>query len=226
MRRFYLLLAIAILSVLSAVLAGNATTTATAPQTAVFLPFLSNAPLAPTATPTIPSGVAVWVRQEPPVVNVNNDPLYYEYGEPRFEGSFTAYTVNETAISMRTRYVDHGTEWYSVTINSKFDRPPLVLNPGLRYKVNGTFSNSGTLNLGSVGAMFWYSAEKNYRWIVSPQEVLGYYPWEPTFDGTNTKDWMVTAPPITKLGDTFQMYAGWWNCAPCNVTWTYRAEYH
>ncbi len=42
MRRFYLLLAIAILSVLIAVLAGNTTATATAPRTAIFLPYLTS----------------------------------------------------------------------------------------------------------------------------------------------------------------------------------------
>ena len=32
------------------------------------------------------------------------------------------------------------------------------------------------------------------------------------------------SPAILGEGDTFKITAGWWNCPPCNVTWTYRAE--
>ena len=170
---------------------------------------------------TAVSDQLIWVRQDDPVINANNDPLREEATEPRFAGSFTQYTVNETNIAMETRYVDHGDQWYHVTLTSTFDRPPLVLNPPLRYKIVANFADGGTHNYGSVGAQFWYSAAGQ---IIQPQEVLAYYPWDPNFDGTSRKEWMINPPAALHEGATFQIVAGWWNCPPCNVTWTYRAE--
>lgn len=166
----------------------------------------------------------IWVRQEPAVINANNDPLRYDATEDRFKGTFTEYTVGETNIGMHDRYVDHGWEGYNVTINSLFDRPPIVLNPPLRYKIRASFSHDGIHNpgSGSVGAQFWYSSDWG---ILEPSnEVLGYYPFDDWWDGTSSKEWMLSAPPATREGETFEVSAGWWNCAPCNVTWTYKAE--
>lgn len=180
---------------------------------------------APVDMPTASSNQLIWVRQDSPVINIDNDPLRYEPIEDRFAGSFTQYTVNETDIAMETRHVDHGAEGYNVTISSVFDRPPLVLTPPSRYKIKASFSHEGTHKWGAegVGAQFMYSGEGG---IVEPYwEPLGYYPWHPNFDGTSSKEWMVAAPPISQVGQTFEFYAGWWNCAPCNVTWTYRAEW-
>ena len=166
----------------------------------------------------------VWVRQDAPVINVNNDPTFYEAPEgDRFEGSFWEYTVDETAISYEERYVDHGSEWYHITLRSEFDRPPLVINPPLRYKLKAHTSHSATKTEGAegVGFQFWYDSD--YA-AVDPHEVLGYYPWSPYFTGINSKDWMVSVWPPQKVGDTFKLWASWWNCPPCNVTWTYVAE--
>lgn len=165
----------------------------------------------------------VWVRQEPAVVNANGDPLEYIAPDPRFEGTFDLYDVSETAISLETRYVDHGYEYYHVWLDSVFDRPPLVLNAPLRYKITAEFSHGGTVKEGAdgVGAQLWYSSD--YA-AIEPREVLAYYPWHPAFPGISRKEWMIEAPPISQEGQTFEVYAGWWNCAPCNVTWTYKAE--
>ena len=124
--------------------------------------------------------------------------------------------------------MDHGTEYYNHSVTCSFDTPPLVLNPGLHYKVEARFSHGGTNAAGVLegGEQFWYSAGRGYEGIIEPREVLGYYPWSASFDGTSSKDWMITAPPVGRLGDTFQIYAGLWNRPPCNVTWTYRVEYH
>ncbi len=178
---------------------------------------------APGDMPTASSNQLIWVRQDSPVINIDKDPLRYEPIEDRFAGSFTQYTVNETDIAMETRHVDHGVESYNVTISSVFDRPPLVLTPPSRYKIKASFSHAGTHNYYSVGAQFMYSGEG--RMVEPYWEPLGYYPWDSWWDGPSSKEWMVTAPPITQLGETFEFYAGWWNCAPCNATWTYRAEW-
>ena len=163
----------------------------------------------------------VWVRQEPPVINVNGDPLRIESTEERFAGSFTQYTVSETAIAMEQRYVDHGYEWYHVNLASEFERPPLVLNPPLRYQVSANFTHSGAYNGGgAIGAQFWYASNAA---AIEPREVLAYYPY-PGPSGPSSKEWMIAAPAIAAEGDTFELVAGWWNCPPCNVTWTYRAE--
>ena len=163
----------------------------------------------------------IWVRQDDPLINAGNDPLRYEYTEPRFAGSFTQYSVGETGIAMETRYVDHDDEWYHVTLTSTFDRPPLVINPPLRYKIAANFAHSGAHKYGSVGAQFWYSSGGA---TIEPREVLAYYPWNANFDGTSHKEWMINPPAALHEGATFEITAGWWNCAPCNVTWTYRAE--
>lgn len=166
----------------------------------------------------------VWVRQDAPVINVNNDPTFYESpAGDRFEGSFWEYIVDETAIFYEQRYVDHGYEWYHVTLRTDFDRPPLVINPPLRYQISAAAGHSATKTEGAegVGMRFWYSS--NLAGI-QPQEPLAYYPWSPYFDGTNTRDWMIEAPPIAQEGQTFTVVFGWWNCPPCNVTWTYKAE--
>jgi len=179
-------------------------------------------PAAPEAVNTASSAELVWVRQEPPIINVNNDPTDWVATEPRFLGSHGEYTVNETEITYHERWVDHGVEWYDVTLKTKFDRPPLVLNPPLRYKITATASHSGTHNYGSIGYQFWYSSP--YGAVIEPNEVLGYHPFVDWWDGTSYKEWMINPSAILGEGDTFEMYAGWWNCPPCNVTWTYKAE--
>jgi len=181
-----------------------------------------------TATATAAAGLLVWVRQEPAVVNANKDPLEFQSPEPRFAGSFSKITPSETSFTTQEKYVDHGAEFYNVSITCKFDTPPLVLNPGLRYKVQVSCSNGGSNPGGeqSLGERFWYSAQKGYEAIIEPREVINYFPWSTAFDGASTKEWMIAAPPARRLGDTFQIYAGLWNRPPCNVTWTYKAEYH
>ncbi len=173
------------------------------------------------ATPA--NGDLVWVRQEPAVVNAHGDPLEYIYPDPRFEGSFDLYYVAETDIGLETRFVDHGYEHYHVWLDSVFARPPLVLNPPLRYTIAAEFSHGGSNQEGAagVGAQLWYDSD--YA-SIEPREVLAYYPWHDAFSGTTRKEWLIEAPPIAQEGQTFEVYAGWWNCAPCNVTWTYKAE--
>jgi hypothetical protein len=180
---------------------------------------------APIATPT--GGLLVWVRQEPAVINANKDPLEIVAPEPRFAGSSSRMTPGETSFTTQEHYVDHEVEYYNLTVTCSFERPPLVLNPGLRYRVTVSCSHGGTMNSGGegMGERFWYAASRGYESIVEPRETLNYFPWG-TPPGPSTKEWMVTAPPAKKVGDTFQLYASLWNRAPCNVTWTYRAEYH
>jgi len=183
-----------------------------------------------TRTPTaeIPAGTLVWVRQPDPVVNPHNAPLGFEQSEPRFAGSFTLMTASETRFTTQERWVDHGFEWYDLKITCSFDTPPLVLNPGLRYSIEARFTHGGTHTQGGegMGEQFWYAAQRGYEGIIDPRTVLPYYPWNPNFDGTARKEWMVTAPPAVREGDTFDLYASLWNRPPCFVVWTYRAEIH
>jgi hypothetical protein len=164
----------------------------------------------------------VWVRQDPPIINVNNDPTYWEATEPRFDGSFGEHTLAETEFTYHERYVDHGYEWYDVTLKTVFDLPPRILTPADSYEVRAVSSHSGTHNEGSIGMQFWYSSP--YGAVIEPHEVLGYYPFDAWWDGTSSKEWAINPPAILGEGDSFEMYASWWNCPPCNVTWTYKAE--
>ena len=96
----------------------------------------------------------MWVRQDPPVINVDNKPT--EKVEPegsRFAGCTWKYTTTDTEIAWDARYVDHGYEWYNVKMKPVFDRPPIVLNPPLRYKVTATASHSGTSQEPSPGSV-------------------------------------------------------------------------
>lgn len=173
--------------------------------------------------PTAPAEL-VWVRQDDPVINVNNDPTFWEApAGDRFEGSFWEYLVDETAIVYEERYVDHGYEYYHLTLRSEFDRPPLVINPPLRYKLTARAGHAAAKTEGAegVGFQFWYDSD--YA-TVEPREVLAYYPWSPNFTGQTSKEWLVSAPEPGQAGDTFKLWASWWNCPPCNVTWTYKAE--
>jgi hypothetical protein len=182
----------------------------------------------PAQEPTTGGTQLVWVRQDPAVVNPNNEPRGGEWTEPRFAGSVTLMTVSETGFTTRERYVDHGFEWYDLSITCNFERPPLVLNPGLRYSIEANMTHGGTHTQGGegLGEQFWYAAQRGYEDIIDPRAVLPYYPWNPNFDGTARKEWMVTAPPISHEGQTFDLYASLWNRPPCLVVWTYRAEHH
>ena len=182
----------------------------------------------PAVDPVPPSRISaevdlVWVRQDPPVINVNNDPT--EYVEPaglRFEGSYWKYTITDTEIAWDARSVDHDYEWYKVKMKTVFDRPPIFLNPPLPYKVTATASHSGTSQEPSPGFQFWYNSPGGS--LIEPKEVLPYYPFDPKFTGLSSKDWMINPPAALHEGATFKIYASWWNCPPCNVTWTYIAE--
>ncbi|MFL7809724.1 MAG: hypothetical protein AB8I80_13895, partial [Anaerolineae bacterium] len=147
--------------------------------------------------------------------------------EPRWAGTFSKMAPSEGRFVTEERYVEHEVEWFDLTITCDFDTPPIVLNPGLRYSVKVSCTHDGTNTQGGegVGEQFWYSASAKQK-VVDPPDVLKYYPWSPYFAGVATKEWMVTAPPVSQEGDTFELYAGLWNRPPCNVTWTYRAEYH
>jgi hypothetical protein len=181
--------------------------------------------IAPTATNDLSRNVAeqlVWVRRDSVVINVNGDPLRYEYPDPRFDGSFTQYYVNESAIGKEERFVDHGYEFYDVTIDNAFDRPPLVLNPLLRYKMRGRYAHGGTYNGGGmVGAKLHYYSDLA---DIEPAVIQGYFPWEPWYDGNATTEWMIGAPTPSQPGQIMKVSAVWIDCPPCNVTWTYEAE--
>lgn len=181
---------------------------------------------APTRTPT-PAGL-VWIRQEPAVVNVDKAPLVATPPEPRWAGSLSRTLPSDTSFIIQERYVEHGEQWYDLSVTCRFDTPPLVLTPGSRYSIKVACSQSGTNKKGGegMGVQFWYTAASAPRGTVDPAEVLKFYPWSPAFDGTSTKQWMVTPPPISRAGATFQVYASVWNQPACNVTWTYKAEVH
>lgn len=178
-----------------------------------------------TVTPTPTKGILVWVRDKSPIINGNNDPTEIVATEPRFDGTFAEWTVMEDSIIVDDRYVDHGFEYHNITIACDFDIPPEIVIPGTNYDLQAIFSHGGTVTQGNPGWRFWYSAESGYQSYIQPNTVLHYFPWDVNYAGVNTKTWTLTGPTIYNQGDTFQMYAGWWNCAPCNVTWTYRAEY-
>ena len=172
-----------------------------------------------------------WVREGEPLINATEPkaPLEYYGGgstpgyftEPRFEGKFTVYRLSETLIAVDDREVDHGYEYYNVTIETRFDAPPPAIIPGAVVTLTAAFASSGTVTEGNPGAIFQYGADRGHSGIVQPAEPLSYA--MVGYAGPTAKTWTLTAPQ-GQPGDTFQVWAGWWNCPMCNVTWTYRYQ--
>ena len=173
-----------------------------------------------------------WVRTGAPLINSSNpklpleyyggtkDPLYF--GEERFAGKYTIYRLSESMIAMDDREVDHGTEYWKATIESRFDVPPPTLKPGQVVPLSVKFSGTAQALAGWTppGARFQYGADKGHTGIIQPADVLYY---NPATKGPDSKTWTLTVPRGSP-GNTFEVWAGWWNCAMCNVTWTYRYE--
>jgi hypothetical protein len=98
-----------------------------------------------------------------------------------------------------------------------------VLIPGESYELTVEFTHSGSVIEGNPGARFEYRADKNHSGAIKPYESFLYAPWSSYFDGTASHTWTLTVPQAHK-GDVLEVYAFWWNCPACNVTWTYQAE--
>ena len=92
------------------------------------------------------------------------------------------------------------------------------------YKIGAKFNHSsGTLNFGYEGlgeVFFWHGGP------VEPAEELAYFPWSKTFSGVSNKEWMLSAPPVGKIGETFVFSANMKNWTPGVVQWTYMVEVH
>ena len=194
------------------------------------------------ATVTIEIGTR-WVLQGGPVINRwearrefeggTADPEYF--GEERFAGMFTRYSVDAGSITWADRSVDHGYEAHNISIQCAFDAPPPVLYAGDAIPLEVRFSHSGSVTEGNPGLRFQFFAgtplgddplaweDWQQRRIVDPAGPAAYFPWEAGFSGVNEATWTLQVPE-GRVGDALAIQAGLWNCAPCNVTWVYRAE--
>ena len=190
-------------------------------------------PAAKIATPAKVAEKGRWTRAGAPLINATDPKAPTEYygggktpgyfGEERFMGKFHIYRLSETLIAMDNRDVDHGTEFWNVTIESRFDAPPPTLTPGQVVPLSVKFSGSASAKEGWTppGARFAYGTDKESRGIIQPADPLYFSPAGPK--GPDSKTWTLTVPRGTP-GKTFQVWAFWWNCEVCNVVWTYRYE--
>lgn len=185
-----------------------------------------------TATVTITVEGLQWVMVGAPLINATDPkaPLNYYGGgqtpgyfeEERFTGKFEIYRLSETLIAKDDREVDRGKEFWNVTLESRFDAPPRVLAPGQVLTLTVKLSASGSVTEGAPpGVTFQYGADRAHRSIIQPSQPLAFNPWTKDSPGADSGSWTLTVPN-GRPGDTFQVWAGWWNCAMCNVTWTYR----
>jgi len=188
----------------------------------------------PAATVRISVGGIRWVRDGAPLINATDpkEPLEYYGGgttpgyftEARFTGKFTIYRLSETLIAMDDREVDYGKEFWNITYESRFDAPPEVLTPGQVVTLTVKISASGSVAEGMPPTVrFQFGADKAHASIIKPAQPVGYNPWFKENPGVDSGDWTLTVPN-GKPGDRFQVWAGWWGCAMCNVAWTYKAE--
>lgn len=185
-----------------------------------------------TATVTITVEGLQWVMVGAALINATDPKERLEYygggsqpdyfGEERFMGKFTVYRLSETLIAMDDREVDHGYEYWNITYESRFDVPPAVLTPAQMVTLTVKLSASGSVTEGMPPTVrFQYGTDRGHRGAIQPDGPVGYNPWFTDNPGVDNGSWTLTVPQ-GRPGDTFQVWAGWWNCAMCNVTWTYR----
>jgi hypothetical protein len=162
------------------------------------------------------------------VINPGNEALGWDYGDDqRRKESFVAWEVKEESFASRQRYQEDENIWYDdVVIRVAFERPPLVLNPALRYELRAAFSHSsGALNFGYEGlgeSFLWYVS----RGSIDPPGAFAYLPYAANFDGAATREWMLSVPQPAKPGEELEVSASMLNWPPGRVIWTYKAEYH
>jgi len=170
-----------------------------------------------------------WVLVGEPVINRDNAPLDYYgggttpgyYEEERFKGKWEVYFVYETSIAKDEREVDHGFEYFDTYIESFFDAPQRELIPGDWDTLSVKFTHSGSVHSYPPSESFEYRADRSG--IIEPYEAFTYAPWHQNFTGQKYNYWTLIVPD-GKAGDTFEIYAFWWNGPPCNVTWKYQME--
>ena len=199
--------------------------TAAAPQpTAEEAPGETAAAPQPTTTAT----EYIWVLADTRV-NINNertsfaggvgDPVYF--GEPRFEGKSLTYTASVGSFSVHAVDVDHGYTYADTTVTVNFDSPPPQLVPAEEISLSASGGHGGTVNEGGSGLGFSFQYSYLDR---SFDPIFTYLPYNPTWEGPSSQDWVWTVPIATSEGSEFELWAGLWNSPPCNVVWTYRAE--
>jgi len=181
-----------------------------------------------TATVSITVDPLRWVWAGQPVANPTNEPTEfygggqtpYYYGEPRFEGKFTIYYPSVTSLAMDLREVDHGYEYWNVSLRADLVGPPPVLTPGETVQLTATLSSGGSVTDGNPGVLFWYSGNGI---SMQPSTAFPYSPWDPEFSGDSVAEYSFDVPTARK-GGTFEVYASFWNHPGCLVVWSYRVE--
>lgn len=194
------------------------------------IPSLTVTPKLPPTLTTEPTTarLLVWVRQDPAIVNPENLALGWDYGQDaRRNTSFVKWQVSESSFTSQQRYQEDENVWYDdVVFHVAFERPPIVLNPQLRYALGATFSHrNGALNFGYEGlgeTFLWYVNKGS----LEPTSAFAYFPYALNFDGISTKKWMLSVPPPAQPGEQLQVSASMMNWPPGRVIWHYVAEYH
>jgi len=166
-----------------------------------------------------------WVRGAP-LVNPNDIRLEYYgggrnpdwYGEERFEGKFSIYSVSNTSFAIHDRHYDRG-EFWNVNLQTNFDEPDPTLTPGDTVNLTANFTHGGTVTDGNPGVRFWYSGDGI---SMQPSSPFNYFPWQPDFGGASSATYSFVVPQPSE-GATIEIYASWWNAPPCLVVWRYDA---
>jgi beta-lactam-binding protein with PASTA domain len=153
------------------------------------------------------------------IVNAENKPTESAPPGPRFRGSFTRWGVKETSLSKRERSVNNGYEYYNVTIQADFDKPPRELFPGDTVNLRATATASGTVNQYDSGIQFEYRADG-----ISLQGNTNFqFSFNQSSRGGRPSITTHFVVPETHSGE-ISIVAFLWNCDPCNVRWVYQAQ--
>jgi hypothetical protein len=167
-----------------------------------------------------PKKKKVWVRKKP-VVNPDKGPTVIT-GPPvegSYKGSSHSYTVEDELLGYKTTSVHNKYKYYDVQFTADFDGPPKQMAPGETVTLTAKVSGSGTVNEGAGGCNAGISFEYRADGIKFEGETNTGLCLE--FKGKTIAPSFVV--PGFSVGE-IKIWAFLWNCAACNVVYTYKAE--
>ncbi len=154
-------------------------------------------------------------------------PGFYE--SPRFDGSFSRYTVTELGISSHHRWVEREFQYYDATFDVVFDAAsPAEMEPDEVVSLEASGSANGVYEADSnIVEHFEFRVEMvrsdtdqgaPVALDGQPDMWLGINPAGAPSSGRVTPNFVV--PPVAE-GLELRISAGFWNCAACSVEWRY-----
>jgi len=139
--------------------------------------------------------------------------------EGRKEGSAYSWIVNDGTQGYNVKEVDNGYEYFDAQFLAVYTPPPSSMIPGETVQLSATVSGSGTVNEGAGGCNAGLSFEYRAEGISFDGETNAGLCLE--FEGKTINPSFVV--PDVHNGE-LKIFAFLWNCAPCDVIYTYQSQ--